>query len=87
MGDMYFGTWIDSDVQFFDTAHFTDSLAKYPFQGGGCYLLLGSVEVGSHFATITIRKCPRCLLSQTLATPTPMTGSLLFMNSSRNALA
>lgn len=56
MGAMYFGTWIDAEGEFFDTAHFTDSLAKYPFQGGGCYLLLGNVEVDYHFPTITITK-------------------------------
>lgn len=56
MGAMYFGTWIDAEGEFFDTAHFTDSLAKYPFQGGGCYLLLGSVEVDYHFPTITVIK-------------------------------
>ncbi|MBW1655938.1 MULTISPECIES: DNA polymerase III subunit alpha [Flavobacterium] len=56
MGAMYFGTWIDAEGQLFDTAHFTDSLAMYPFQGGGCYLLLGSVEVDYHFPTITVTK-------------------------------
>lgn len=56
MGAMYFGTWIDVEGTFFDTAHFTDSLAKYPFLGGGCYLLLGNVEVDYHFPTITITK-------------------------------
>jgi DNA polymerase III alpha subunit len=55
-GTMYFGTWIDADGEFFDTAHFSDSLQKYPFQGGGCYLLLGNVEVDYHFPTITITK-------------------------------
>jgi DNA polymerase III alpha subunit len=55
-GTMYFGTWIDVEGEYFDTAHFTDSLAKYPFQGGGCYLLLGTVEVDYHFPTITITK-------------------------------
>lgn len=56
MGDMYFGTWIDAQGEFFDTAHFADCLQKYPFQGGGCYLLLGQVEVDYHFPTITISK-------------------------------
>lgn len=55
-GDMYFGTWIDAEGEFFDTAHFSDSLRQYPFQGGGCYLLLGTVEVDYHFPTITIQK-------------------------------
>lgn len=55
-GDMFFGTWIDAQGEFFDTAHFADSLEKYPFQGGGCYLLLGKVEVDYHFPTLTISK-------------------------------
>ncbi|WP_316634461.1 DNA polymerase III subunit alpha [uncultured Flavobacterium sp.] len=55
-GTMYFGTWIDHEGSYFDTAHFPDSLAQYPFQGGGCYLLLGNVEVDYHFPTITITK-------------------------------
>ena len=55
-GPMFFGTWIDADGTFFDTAHFADSLKNYPFQGGGCYLLLGTVEVDYHFPTITISK-------------------------------
>ena len=42
--------------EYFDTAHFTNSLEKYPFQGGGCYLLLGNVEVDYHFPTVTITK-------------------------------
>jgi DNA polymerase-3 subunit alpha/error-prone DNA polymerase len=55
-GTMYFGTWVDAEGEFFDTAHFADSLQKYPFLGGGCYLLLGTVEVDYHFPTITISK-------------------------------
>ncbi|WP_158800631.1 DNA polymerase III subunit alpha [Pedobacter sp. L105] len=56
MGPMYFGTWIDAAGELFDTAHFTKSLEHYPFLGGGCYLLLGNVEVDYHFPTITITK-------------------------------
>ena len=56
MGAMFFGTWIDAEGKFFDTAHFPNSLKQYPFQGGGCYLLLGTVEVDYHFPTITISK-------------------------------
>ncbi|QRA41364.1 DNA polymerase III subunit alpha [Chryseobacterium cucumeris] len=55
-GTMYFGTWIDVNGDYFDTAHFPDSLKKYDFQGGGCYLLLGTVEVDFHFPTVTIHK-------------------------------
>lgn len=55
-GVMYFGTWVDAEGTYFDTAHFSDCLEKYPFLGGGCYLLLGVVEVDYHFPTITITK-------------------------------
>lgn len=54
--DMYFGTWIDAEGQYFDTAHFSDSLRKFPFKEGGIYLLLGTVEVDYHFPTLTISK-------------------------------
>ena len=55
-GMMYFGTWIDTEGDYFDTAHFPKSLVQHAFQGGGCYLLLGTVEVDFHFPTITISK-------------------------------
>lgn len=55
-GAMFFGTWIDANGDYFDTAHFPDSLQQYDFQGGGCYLLLGTVEVDYHFPTVTIHK-------------------------------
>ncbi|KQR95078.1 DNA polymerase III subunit alpha [Chryseobacterium sp. Leaf180] len=55
-GTMFFGTWIDVNGDYFDTAHFPDSLKRYDFQGGGCYLLLGTVEIDYHFPTITIHK-------------------------------
>jgi DNA polymerase-3 subunit alpha/error-prone DNA polymerase len=55
-GMMYFGTWIDYEGDYFDTAHFANSLKKYHFKGGGCYLLLGRVEVDFHFPTVVISK-------------------------------
>ncbi|MGA9638245.1 DNA polymerase III subunit alpha [Flavobacterium sp.] len=55
-GTMYFGTWIDNEGTYFDTVHFPDNLRQFPFQGGGCYLLLGMVEVDYHFPTLTIIK-------------------------------
>nr|WP_238586856.1 hypothetical protein [Chryseobacterium sp. Leaf405] len=30
--NMYFGTWIDAYGQYFDTAHFPDSLRQFPFK-------------------------------------------------------
>jgi DNA polymerase-3 subunit alpha len=59
---MFFGTWIDANGDYFDTAHFPKSLINYSFKGGGCYLLLSfAVEVDYHFPTITISKWPKCL--------------------------
>ncbi len=55
-GDMYFGTWIDLEGEYFDTAHFADCLRQYPFKGSGVYLLLGRVEVDYHFPTVTITR-------------------------------
>ena len=56
LGMMFFGTWIDVDGAYFDTAHFPKSVVQYPFMGGGCYLLLGTVAVDYHFPTITVTK-------------------------------
>jgi hypothetical protein len=56
LGMMYFGTWIDVAGDYFDTAHFPKNVTQYPFKGGGCYLLLGTVEVDYHFPTITVTK-------------------------------
>ncbi|MFD2966202.1 DNA polymerase III subunit alpha [Sphingobacterium bambusae] len=55
-GTMFFGTWVDANGDYFDTAHFPNSLEHSPFLGGGCYLLLGTVEVDYHFPTVTIQK-------------------------------
>ncbi|SHG82936.1 hypothetical protein SAMN05444372_110106 [Flavobacterium micromati] len=55
-GTMCFGTWVDFEGTYFDTVHFPDNLLQFPFQGGGCYLLLGTVEVDYHFPTLTIFK-------------------------------
>lgn len=64
MGMMFFGTWIDSKGDYFDTAHFPKSLINYSFKGGGCYLLLGTVEVDYHFPTITISKMAKMPFKQ-----------------------
>jgi DNA polymerase-3 subunit alpha/error-prone DNA polymerase len=54
-GTMYFGTWIDAEGEFFDTAHFADSLQKYPFRAE--LFVIGKCRVDYHFpTTITISK-------------------------------
>ncbi|RRJ90738.1 DNA polymerase III subunit alpha [Flavobacterium macacae] len=55
-GTMYFGTWVDVEGNYFDTAHFPDCLQESPFRGGGCYLFEGIVEVDYHFPTITVTR-------------------------------
>ena len=76
MGEMYFGIWIDINGDFFDTAHFADCLKRHPFQGGGCYLLSGNVEVDYHFPTITITKIRRCPSFQIRVIPIQIPDSL-----------
>lgn len=53
---MNFGTWIDVEGSYFDTTHFPISLAKYPFKGLGCYLMLGRIVVDFDFPSIEICK-------------------------------
>ena len=55
-GTMYFGTLIDEEGTYFDTTHFPDKLKQYPFLGGGCYLMMGIVDVDYHFPTLTMIK-------------------------------
>lgn len=55
-GNMNFGTWIDEKGGYFDTTHFAKCLIKYPFSGGGCYLLYGEVDVDFSFPSIVIEK-------------------------------
>ena len=56
MGTCTLENTIHNEGDYFDTAHFATCLKKYPFKGGGCYLLLGRVEVDFHFPTIVISK-------------------------------
>jgi DNA-directed DNA polymerase III PolC len=40
---MWFGTFLDSDGNFFDTVHFPNNTPSHPFRGAGCYLIMGKV--------------------------------------------
>ncbi|WP_158962949.1 DNA polymerase III subunit alpha [Myroides fluvii] len=55
-GVMYFGTWIDSNGDYFDSVHFPHSLQQYPFQGSGCYLLLGDIQIEYDVPTLHMLK-------------------------------
>lgn len=53
---MAFGNFLDVDGDFFDTVHFPASLAKYPFQKGGLYLILGKITESFGYTSITVEK-------------------------------
>ncbi len=57
--EMAFGTFLDEEGNFFDTTHFPPSLAKYPFQGSGIYLILGKVVEEFGFPSIEVEKMAR----------------------------
>jgi len=56
---MNFGTFIDRDGDFFDTTHFPNVLSKYPFKGGGCYLVKGRVVVDFDFHSLDVTSMRR----------------------------
>jgi DNA polymerase III alpha subunit len=49
---MAFGYFVDAEGQYFDTTHFPQILEKYPFRGGGMYLIEGKVVVEFGFSSI-----------------------------------
>ncbi|MES2652290.1 MAG: PHP domain-containing protein [Bacteroidota bacterium] len=53
---MWFGTFIDSEGNFFDTTHFPNSSPIYPFRGKGCYLILGKVVMDFGVPSIEVAK-------------------------------
>lgn len=53
---MNFGTMTDAEGRFFDTVHFPPSLARYPFKGKGCYLVLGKVVEDFGFPSLEVEK-------------------------------
>ncbi len=42
---MFFGTFVDSELDWIDTVHFPDSVRKYPLQKSGFYRIRGKVAV------------------------------------------
>lgn len=51
---MCFGTWIDKKGFFFDSVHFPAELAKHPFKGKGCYMLVGKVVLDFGFPSLEV---------------------------------
>ncbi len=61
---MKFGTFFDTDGDFFDTVHFPLSLAKYPLRGSGLYLLEGKVTVDFGCPALEVTRCGKMPLKQ-----------------------
>jgi len=53
---MNFGCFIDSEGNFFDTVHFSQSLKNWPFKGSGTYLILGKVVEEFGFPSLEVEK-------------------------------
>ena len=53
---MNFGCFLDVEGHFFDTVHFPPQLKAYPFKGGGCYLLLGTITSEFDFPSLEVEK-------------------------------
>jgi DNA-directed DNA polymerase III PolC len=56
---MNFGCFIDHRGEFFDTTHFPQSLAGWPFRGSGTYLIQGKVVDEFGYTTIEVEKMAR----------------------------
>jgi DNA polymerase-3 subunit alpha len=56
---MHFGTFIDTEGMWIDTVHFPPSARAFPFQGPGCYRLIGKVTEEFDFTSIEINETHR----------------------------
>jgi len=56
---MSFGTWVDSEGQYFDTVHFPPSLQQSPFRGKGIYLIYGKVVLDFDFPSVEVERMER----------------------------
>jgi len=53
---MSFGTWLDTEGNFFDTTHFPPALAAYPFKGRGCYAIEGVIVDDFGFPSMEVTR-------------------------------
>lgn len=56
---MNFGTWLDASGDFFDSAHFPQSLSRYPFKGKGVYLMSGRIALDFGFPMLEVETMER----------------------------
>ncbi len=53
---MNFGTFLDTEGEFFDVVNFPDSLKRYPYKGQGIYLIYGEITQEFGFPGMTVEK-------------------------------
>ncbi len=51
---MHFGTFLDVDGYWLDTVHFPQSASAYPFNGPGCYHIVGKVAEEFDFIYVEV---------------------------------
>jgi len=54
--NMWFGTFLDPEGNFFDTTPFPNTTPAYPFRGTGCYLIMGKAVEDFGFPSIEVIK-------------------------------
>ncbi|MBK1439818.1 DNA polymerase III subunit alpha [Parapedobacter sp. ISTM3] len=59
---MKFGTFLDSQGDFFDTVHFPKFLQAYPLRGAGIYIVEGTVTLEFGVPSVAVTKCQRMTL-------------------------
>ncbi len=62
---MCFVTWMDAELEFFDSVHFPGVLAAFPIRGSGFYVLEGKVLSEHGYPSLMVSSCePLLLLKQ-----------------------
>ena len=54
--DMFFGTFVDADLDWIDTVHFPDTVKKHPLHTGGFYRISGKVVEDFGVYSIEVKK-------------------------------
>ncbi len=62
-GSMAFGSFIDTERNFFDTVNFPPQFKAYPFKGNGAYLIKGKVIEEFNFASIEVEQMAKLPIS------------------------
>lgn len=57
--EMFFGTFVDSDLDWIDTVHFPDTAKNYPLHTGGFYKITGKVVEDFGVFSIEVRRMTR----------------------------